>query len=781
VVVDLLHLWRNLRRAPASAVGAVLTLSLTLGLGGAIFAVLDAAVLTPLPFANPAALVTVGETPLGEPDTLPRAVAYSTFEAWRERLGSMAQIEASDGAPLTLTGLGPAERVESTNVTPGFLALLGIEPALGRSFVADDVARPVAIVSDAFWREKLAAEPSAIGRQIVLGGQPYTIIGILPASVSDAFGRNAIWRPFPETGPGNRVFGLARLAVNLSAAEIGAALDDVSRESSPPARAALEPMTTRLARDTASMLTVLTGAAALALLIAVANLAGLLTVRSIDRRRELAVRTALGAPRFEIARQLLLEAGALVALGIAVGGLFALWMTPAVARLMLEQFGPVARDISVSWRAIGVVSIAALACAFCFAAVPAILAARRSSAEVLRAGVTAAPRERFLRGALVTGEVALAFVLLVSMSLLGKSLLAVSRVDPGFDAERIIAMQLALPRARYPDDDRVAAFYATLQSALDERLGPGSAAIVDELPLTGDRGRRLVRAQPTDGGREAIIRSVSPGYFAVMGIPTFAGRSFVRADDASAPPRILVSRSMAERLFAADQPIGRRVWIGNPAREAEVVGVVGDVKHRALDEPDLPTVYVSALQAPSNSSVVVVRRVRPDADVVTAVREEVARLDGDLPVYGVRPLHEVLSFSPGMPDRRILTAAYTGFALLAVVLGALGLFGVAAHDVASRRAELALRLALGAHPRRILRATLGQTALLVAAGLAVGGVLSIWAARALGSLVLASGGFDILLTVALPATVVVAASIAAVLPAARRAARTDPSTALRGE
>ena len=238
---------------------------------------------------------------------------------------------------------------------------------------------------------------------------------------------------------------------------------------------------------------------------------------------------------------------------------------------------------------------------------------------------------------------------------------------------------------------------------------------------------------------------------------------------------------MAERLFASDEPIGRRVWIGDPAREAEVVGVVGDVKHRALDEPDLPTVYVSALQAPSNSSVVVARRVRPDADVVTAVREEAARLDGDLPVYGVRPLHDVLSFSPGMPDRRILTAAYTGFALLAVVLGALGLFGVAAHDVASRRAELALRLALGAHPGRILRATLGQTALLVAAGLAVGGVLSISASRALGSLVLASGGFDILLTVALPATVVVAASIAAVLPAARRAARTDPSTALRGE
>ena len=781
MVVDLLHLWRNLRRAPASALGAVLTLSLTLGVGGAIFAVVDTVVLTPLPFDDPAALVVVGETPLDEPNALPRAVAYATFEAWRDRAGSIAQLEASDGAPLTLTGLGPPERVESTNVTPGFLALLGVEPALGRSFVAADVTQPVVIVSDAFWREKLAAERNAIGRQIALGGQPYTIIGVLPANVSDAFGRNAVWRPFPEIGAGARVFGLARLAANRSAADLGAALGDISRESSPPARAAVDPMASRVARDTASMLAVLTGAAALALLIAFANLAGLLMVRSIDRQRELAVRTALGASRLEIAKQLLLEAGTLVAVGIAVGAMFALWMTPAVARLVLEQFGPVAGDISVSWRAIGLVSLVALACACCFAAVPALLAARRDTAQVLRPGLTAPARERALRRVLVTAEVALAFVLLVSMSLLGKSLFAVSRVGPGFNAERLIAMQLALPRARYRDDERVASFYSTLQSALDERLGSRAVAIVDELPLTGDRGRGFVRAQPTDDGREAVVRSVSADYFDVMGIPTIAGRSFDRNDDASAPPRVLISRSLAERLFAEDQPIGRRVWIGRPVREAEVVGVVGDVKHRALDEPDLPTLYVSAMQAPSNSSIVVARRTRPDADVVTMVREEVARLDGDLPVYGVRPLRDVVSFSPGMPDRRILTTAYTGFAVLAVVLAAVGLFGVAAHDVARRRAELALRLALGAEPRRILRATLGQTALLVASGLAAGGVLSLWTSNALGNLVLATGGFDILLSLALPTTVVVMTSIAAVLPAARRAARTDPSTALRGE
>jgi predicted permease len=779
VLVDLLHLKRNVRRSPASALAAVLTLSLTLGVGGAIFAVVDAILLRPLPFEDPAALVAVGETPLAEPNAAPRAVAYATFEAWRERSVSMAQIEATDGTNLTLSGLGPAERLNATNVTPGFFTLLGVQPALGRSFVADDIAQPVAIVSDAFWREKLAADPNAVGRQIVLGGQPHTIVGVLPVSASAAFGQNAVWRPFPELGSG-RVFGLARLADNVSATDLGAALGDVSRGSAPPAYAVVRPWTTGLAGDTSRTLAVLAGAAGLALLIAFANLAGLLTVRSIDRRRELAVRSALGAQRFEIAKQLLLEAGVLVALGAALGALSAAWMTPLVARLVLEQFGPVARDVAVSWRAIATVSVMALACAFLFAALPAFLAARRNSADVLRHGLSAPPRERFLRRALVTGEVALAFVLLVSMTLLGESFLAVLRVDPGFDSARTIAMQVSLPAARYPGEDRVVSFYAALQSRLDERLGPSSVAIVDELPLTGDRGREVVGTEPTTDGPEAVVRSVSAGYFDVMGIPVVAGRPFDRTDDATAPTRVLVSRSLSDRLFAAAAPLGRRVFIGVPAREAEIVGVVGDVKHRALDEPDMPTMYVSASQVPSNSSILVARRTRPDADVIAAVREEVARLDADLPVYGVRPMDEVLAASPGVPDRRILTAAYTAFSVLAVLLGALGLFGVAAHDVASRRAELALRLALGANPRRILEATLRQSALMIGVGIVVGGLLSVWASRGLGNLVHATGGFDVL-SLGLPTGVVLTAGMAAVLPAARRAARTDPLLTLRGE
>jgi hypothetical protein len=326
----------------------------------------------------------------------------------------------------------------------------------------------------------------------------------------------------------------------------------------------------------------------------------------------------------------------------------------------------------------------------------------------------------------------------------------------------------------------VVSFYSALQSALEERLGSRAVSIVDEVPLTGDRGRGLVSVRPTDAGREAVVRVAGSAYFDVMRIPVVAGRSFDPGDNSSAQPRVVVSESLAEWLFAFEQPIGRHIWLAATAQVAEIIGVVGEIKHRALDEAALPTVYLSALQFPSPSSIVVVRSARPDADAIAAVRDEVARLDRDLPVYGRRSMRDVVARSPGVPSRRVLTATFMGFALLAVVLGGIGLFGVVAHDVACRRAELALRIALGADPMRILRATLGQSVLMMGSGLALGGVLSIWAARALGGLIFATDHLDVL-SVGVPAAVLIVAGAGAVLPAAWRAARTDPLIALRSE
>jgi putative ABC transport system permease protein len=503
-------------------------------------------------------------------------------------------------------------------------------------------------------------------------------------------------------------------------------------------------------------------------------------VRSIDRRRELAVRSALGARRLEIARQLLLEAQVLVVLGIAGGALLALWTTPAVGRLALDHFGAVAnRDVAVNWRVIGVVSILAMACAWICGSLPALVAARRGVVDVLARGVTPPPRELALRRIFVTGVVALAFVLLVSVTLVGQSLFRMLKVNPGFDAGGVLTLQVALPAANY-NRERVVSFYSALETALKDRLGAKAVALVDEIPLTGDRGRSVVSVRPTEVGREAVVRTASTDYFDVMRIPVVAGRSFEPRDNSAAPRRVVVSESLAQRLFASEPPMGRHISLGASGQIAEIIGIVGDVKHRALDEMPAPTVYVSALQSPSHGSIVVVRSVVPDLDVITAVREEVARLDRDLPVYRWRAMQEVVAVSPGVPTRRVLTATFMGFALLAIVLGAIGLYGVAAHDVACRRAELALRLALGADAKRILRATLGQGALMVGLGLAVGTLLSIWATRALSAVIFATDRFDVL-SVGAAAAVLMVTGVGAVLPAARRAAHTDPVIALRAE
>jgi predicted permease len=786
MLIDLRHLLRNLRRSPASAAAAVLTLSLTLGAGAAIFAVVDAVLLTPPPFTDPDALVTVGETPIDEPTSTPRAVSYPTVEAWRERAGSLGMIEAYDGTNLTLTELGAAERVSVTDATPGLLTMLGVELARGRPFEVTDVGQPLAIVSHAFWHAKLAADPAVVGRQIVLGGRTHTIVGVLPEAFAFALNLCEIWRPLPlpadqDARAAYRVRVLARMAGSVSPADLGAALTHVSRQSSPPARVVATRMTTSIAGPARRMLGLLATAAAFATVVAFANLAGLLLVRSIERRREMAVRTALGARPFEIARQLVLEAEILVATGIVCGVLVALWLTPAVGRLALEQFGAVAnRPVAVTWRVMGLVAMVAAVCAAVCGLLPALIAARRGVLDVLRRGVTPAPRERALRRAFVVGEVALACVLLVSLTLVGRSLRSVLTIHPGFDAGGVVTLQVSVPPAGYPVE-RVALFYSALHRALEERLGPRTVSSVSELPLTGDGGRRLVRVRPTDAGREAVERAVGTAYFEVMRMPMVAGRAFDERDNAAAPLRVVVSESLAEVVFAGEPPLGRQIRVGGPnAPQAEIIGIAGDVQHRALDDAVVPTVYVSAQQAPSRSSVLVVRSPRPDADVVAAVREEVARLDRDLPVYRVRSMREVVAASPGVPARRVLTATFLGFALLAVVLGGIGLFGVVAHDVASRRAELGLRIALGANPARLFMGTLGQGVLLVGAGLAVGSVLSIWAARALGGIVVATAGFD-LLSVAIAAAVLLVVGACAVLPAARRAARTDPLTALRSD
>lgn len=781
--IDLVHLVRTLRRSPAGAIAAILTLTLTLGAGTAIFAVVDAVLLTPPAYRNPDELITLGETPVDEPTGVPRAISVATLDAWRDRARALASIDAFDPTNVTLTGLGAAQRARATDVTPGFLSLLGVSPVMGRGFGPEDEGRPVVIVSHAFWRGTLGGEPAAIGRTLMLGGESHTIVGVLPERFFFALDVSDIWRPMPrpstaEARARTRVRVVARLAANVSAASLANALNDVSRTATPPSLAIATPLMSAVAGGSTRTLALLAGAAALAVLIAFINLAGLLLVRSIDRGRELAVRSALGARRFEIARQLIVEAMAVVAVGTIAGVLLAFWLTPAVGRLALQQFGGVAtQSITVSWRVIAMVLLSAAACGSMCGTMTAFMASRRNIADILRRGATAAPRERWLRRAFVAGVVSLACVLLVSVMLVGRSLMTVLAMNPGFSPDGVMTAGLAPPPARYPSDDRLVSFYSTLERELEQRIGARSVALVDELPLNNDRGRGLVSARATDPAREAVIRTASAAYFDVMRIPVLAGRAFERRDDTSSPTRVVVSQSLAAGLFPGESPLGRQVQLPR-AQTAEIIGVVGDVKHRSFDEPTLPTLYVSAWQFPSRGSRLLVRTARSDADAIAIMREQVGRLDADLPLYGVVSMSDVVANSPGLPARRVLTAAFLGFALLAVVLGAIGLFGLVAHDVASRRIELALRIALGANPQRLLNATLAQSSVIVGSGIVVGAVLSYWASQVLNSIV-PNTSIDVI-SLAMAAAVLLIAGATAVVPVARRASRTDPLIVLRG-
>ncbi len=445
----------------------MLTLALTMGVGTAIFALLDAVVLTPPPFVEPESLVLVGEVPAGTTAATPYPVSWTTFQRWREYRRAVTQVEAFDSTNMTLTGRGPAERVSGTAVTTGFFSLLGISTVLGRTWSEEQSDSDVAVVSEGFWREKLGMD-AALGRPILLGGRSFTVIGVLPPQFEFGLNPSDVWVPLRRLP---RVRVLARLAPGTSAVEASLVLDEVSRQATPPAKALARPVTAVIAGSAAAIVPLMLVAAAVAVSLAVINLTGLLGVRAIERHREFAIRRALGARTIEIVKQVVVEAHVVVAAGAAGGILVALWVTPWVGRLGRIP----ATGISVSWKAMAALGIVAWACAWLCGLAVAARGYRVSGSELLSRATSPGPRERSLRSALVCIEVMLAFVLLASLALVGRSLQRTLAIDPGFDAAGVLTAGVSLPRERYPDAPRVAAFYRSVGTVLSDRWGAGTS------------------------------------------------------------------------------------------------------------------------------------------------------------------------------------------------------------------------------------------------------------------------------------------------------------------
>jgi putative ABC transport system permease protein len=800
---DLRYGVRLLGRRPAFSIVAIVTLALGIGATTAIFSAVRAVLLRPLPYPEPSSVVRLygvdrrsGQQSVGN-------LSVPDVRDFERAAGSLAAIGAHNyGGYFTLTGIGEPERVPRLLVTAGYFRVLDARPAIGRLFRPDE-DRPdppsVVVVSYGFWQRRFGGDPGIIGKGITLSGGPATIVGVLRPdfvhpdpkieSAPDVF---ALLDPDENMSSrgGRYVRGLARLKAGVTIEQAGSELDAVAAELArqyPPSNTGrsvlVRPLALAVAGDFRLPLLLLQAATGTILLIACVNLANLLLGASAGRSGELAVRTALGAGRRRLVRQLLTESVLLAGLGGLVGTALAAWATRSLASMagpMLLPGQSIPLDTGVLVFAIGL----SLAAGLTFGLLPALFISRDTAAGALREGrrQTAAPLGTRLRSSLIVAEVALSVTLLVGAVLLLRSFQHLVRVDPGFQTADVLSFQLAVQTTEYPEGTQ-AGFYERLYARLGTLPGIASVGGVNILPFSGNyscdgvqvEGRLVPEAQAPC----AEARSASPGYFEVMRIPVVRGRVFTPADTAAASRVIVVNEAFARRFFPGEDPIGRRV-IYTSRRQNDprtIVGIIGDVHHFGLDAAAPAEFYTPEPQPPSYHGMTVVLRVQGDpAAVLPAVRAGVRALAPDAPLYNVRTLDELVDAS--VSAARFRTVLLALFAGLALVLAVVGTYGVMSLAVSERRQEMGIRLALGAARSDILRLVLSGGLQPLAAGAALG---------LAGGVLLSHGVTGLLfnITAADPATFAIAAAVilvaglaAAWLPA-HRACRVDPAIALR--
>lgn len=812
MLADLRLAVRRLRAHPAFALAVVLTLGLGLGANAALYTLLRSVLLRPLPYARPERLVVLRESLNDGNGTGPLSAA--TFRDWGARAPSLAAAAAWRSGSATLEGGPRPERVPAVDATPALFPALGVRPLLGRSFARGDDAPgapPVVVLSELLWRTRFAADPRVVGRPVRLDGQPTTVIGVMPAAFR--FGDGALWRPLtftPEQAADRGAHNLqvvARLRDDATLdgvrRELAAVAADLARQFPADERgrgAVVLSMRDAVVGDVRPVLLGLGGAVAAVLLVACANVAGLQLARAAARRREFAVRAALGAARGRLVRAALAESALLAGLGAAVAvpvaALTLRGLLPLAAGLLPETT-PVRVDGTVFAFLLG----AAAATAVLSGGLPAVRAGASDPHEALREGGRSAVGARTsqrARRALVVGEVALALVLVTGAGLLLQSVARLAAVDPGLDATGVLTAHMALPVARYgAAGARSDRFLRPVLARLAAAPGVRAAGLTTALPLQSFwiNGDFSITGRPAEPGRapQAEERVVSAGYFAALGIPLKRGRLLDDTRDvAGAPGALLVNETLARRYFPGADPVGRGVSLGGAAGDslrATIVGVVGDVRQVGLDQPPQPELYMPYAQAdvpalaPYLDAVLgtvtlVIRAAGPPAAAERLVRRAVADVDAAQPVFAVVPMTRVVADAVG--DRRLVLVVLGAFAGLALGLAAAGLYAVVAYQAAQRTREIGVRVALGAHAGAVRALVLGEGARLAAAGVVVGAVLALPAARLLRSRLYEVGAADPATFAGAALLFAVVALLASWLPA-RRAARVDPVSALRAE
>jgi putative ABC transport system permease protein len=791
---DLRYAARALRKSPGFTLIAALTLALGVGANTAIFSVVNAVMLRPLPFQEPDRLVRIWESNV-ERGWSTFAVSHPNFLDFRAQARSFDSLAAMQNAGFTWAASGTAEIVLGLQVTATFLPTLKITPVIGRNFL-DEEDRPggntrVVLIGDGFWRRALGGDPNAVGRTITLNSQPYTIIGVLPASFRWGDNSDMLAPLAPDPGRNRAdhrltLIGRVKSGTTIEQATteletIAAQLGQQYPESNKGWSVVVDSFYDWLVPETTRQsLLVLLGAVALVLLIACVNVVNLLLARAAGRQRELSIRAAMGASRARVVRQQLLES-CLIALAAAMAGLA---ITFAATRLLIA-LGPdsVPRldELSIDARVFAFAVGIALVTMAVFGVAPAIQAARQDPQDALRAegrhSTGGAGRKR-IRAMLTIGEVALSVALLIGAGLLIRSFARLQQVDPGFSVPGLMTARVTLPATQYPDGAFRRAFWDRFVEDLRSRPGIEAAAIASGPPLSGDftGGDVKLPSQSNDDAGSAAWRLAGPGYFATLGIP-IRGREFSLQDSIEGPPVAIISAALAEKYFPNDDPIGRKLVMRSFREDPHtIIGVAGDVKTFGLEDDAGFVFYGSATQYPGWNPMSLVWR-SPGAST-DMVRASLRSIDPGVPIAAIASMETLLDQSLG--PRRFNLYLLATFAAASLALAAIGLFGVMAYLVSQRTREIGVRLALGATRGEVFRLIIGRGLGLavVGAGVGVGGAL--WLTRAMQTLLFSVSRTDPMTFIAVPLALVLVALVACYIPA-RRAMRVDPVTALRAE
>jgi putative ABC transport system permease protein len=815
---DIRFAFRMLAKTPAFTAVAVLTLALGIGANTAIFSVVNALLLKPLPFPDPQQLVAFGMTDTRHKEqTGLGSLSYPDFFDFREQNRTLANLAVYRDRGFALTKEQAATSLHGVKSSAEFFDVLGIKPAIGRTFSrADEQAAGgpggfKIVLTDDFWRQFFGGDPNVLGRTIELDRRLYTVIGVMPPRfqypiqsdpvsfyvtiAEDASTADGTKPPTEERGM-HSLDTIARLKPGTTIEQAQADLSTVAAnlEKQYPNTNSyfgvrFKPLREELIGDVRTALYVLFGAVVCVLLIANANVANLLLARASVRGREIAVRAAVGASRGRLIRQLLTESVLLAGLGGLCGLLVAQWGTEALIKTVPQNI-PRISNIQLDGVVLGFTLLVSLGTGIIFGLVPAWQASSVDLNTALKSGTRTGSGESKarLRNGLVMGEIALALVLLICAGLLIQTFARLGHVQPGFRSDRLLTASIQLPRAGYPKNENTIAFYTRFLERVRTLPGVESASAILPLPLSGSNMVTDfdIEEHPLPEGQRAgsPVRMIGTDYFKTMGIPLKQGRVFDETEQLNSPPVVIVNQRFAERFFPGQNVIGKRIQPGFSADDSgekvrEIIGVVGNVKHSSLKNEDSPEIYLPRTQIPTYFMSIVVRTSVSDPSTITAaMRAELAAIDAGIPLNSVRVFDEYLARSLARPRfNALLLSIFAGSALL---LTAIGIYGVLAYSVAQRTNEIGIRIALGAAQSNIFKLVIGQAMTIVAISVAVGLVGAFAATRLLSSLLFGVSAWDPITFSAIVILIALIALLAAWLPA-HRAANVDPIIALRTE